>query len=555
MRALGPLGVGTAVKSNPRNSSSPLKRTPAIVGAIALFALLGSLLLAQPASAADDSAFTIAQVPDTQNEVLNSTTPLLTNRYAWLAANKSALNLKFIAHTGDLVNWGAVDPAQFQRADEATKILDQSGVPYGYAIGNHDSAAVTTGGSAAPGDTRVNLRNTAEFNKFFPPSRFKNLAGLYETGRSDNMFQTFKAGGADWLVITHEMWPRQSVIDWMKYVVQTHPNHNVIVSTHAFIDGAGGLPTTGNYGDVNAASEWDQFLSRYSNIKIVLSGHYGPSANSIGAYYAQRTGVNGNQVNVVMTAYHSPWQNHVRLLKVDTSTMTLQSSIFVERSINTNYPSGYIHDAYSDFAATGVNFQPSDLLPDPGFESGTSGWSPFLVGTLTRVQSPVRTGSGALRVAVPANPTSTLVGITNNNSVVNSVAGARYVASCWAKSSVAGRSVRMDLHEYSSDYTAHVKLVSGSKVALSTDFWTQIQVAGVATTSGRRIIPQVFSTDQKRRDTITYDDCSLTIAPLDGAAASPAIAAPAQDSPTDTTAADSRATDLELAVLRSALPG
>ncbi|GEM_PF-684803 len=313
-----------------------------------------------------ETSFTIAQVPDTQNEVLSDGNPLLPGRYQWLSDNQQPLNLKFIAQIGDNVNWGVVDPVQFTRVDNAVKILDASTVPYSLAIGNHDGAAVTVGGSAAPGNVHDNLRNTTVFNQTFPLTRFKNVQGNFEPNKVDNMWQTFAAGGDNWMLITHEMWPRESVIQWMEQLVASHPNYNVIISTHAFIDQQNDLPTSGNYGDQNALIEWDEFISQYSNIKMVLSGHYGPTATNPGIGYREFTGVHGNKVTAIMTAYHATNQNQVRLLNINSANNTISSSVYVSQSLN-NYPTGYITDAYSNFVTTNMSWVRPDgsTTPDP----------------------------------------------------------------------------------------------------------------------------------------------------------------------------------------------
>ena len=61
------------------------------------------------------------------------------------------------------------------------------------------------------------------------------------------------------------------MIDWAAQVVAAHPADNVIISTHAYLDGTGARPTTAPYGDLSAEQEWQQLISRYPNIKIVLS--------------------------------------------------------------------------------------------------------------------------------------------------------------------------------------------------------------------------------------------------------------------------------------------
>lgn len=342
-----------------KERKSPLSSLVTIIvgGSVFVCSLL-SLPGANPTILAEEteSVFTVAQVPDTQTEILSDDNPLLFNRYQWLANNREAINLKLIAQTGDLVNWGVVDPIQFARANSATAILDNMDIPFSYAIGNHDTAAVQVGGSAGPGNVRENLRNTTVFNQNFPLSRFKNVHGTFEANKVDNMYQTFVAGGMNWMILTHEMWPRASVVQWMKNVVATHPTHNVIVSTHAFIDNTGSLPTTGNYGDQNAQIVWNEFISQYSNIKLVISGHYGPKDGIGGYYYKEVTGSSGNKIVEVMTAYHSSYQNHVRLLSFDTVNSSISSLVYVNDSLDAAYPTGYITDWASNFTITNMNW-------------------------------------------------------------------------------------------------------------------------------------------------------------------------------------------------------
>jgi hypothetical protein len=44
----------------------------------------------------------------------------------WLVDNRNSLDLRFVAHTGDVVNWGWLEPAQFNVASDAAKILENA---------------------------------------------------------------------------------------------------------------------------------------------------------------------------------------------------------------------------------------------------------------------------------------------------------------------------------------------------------------------------------------------------------------------------------------------
>lgn len=123
-----------------------------------------------------DGKFTIAIIPDTQNEVTYSTAisgQWFSNRVQYLVNNKTALDLRYVVHTGDMVNWPRFDPNQLAIAAPAMQLLGNANIPYLPALGNHDTGATYIGGSAVPGeDASVNVRNTTHYNAAFPLSRF-----------------------------------------------------------------------------------------------------------------------------------------------------------------------------------------------------------------------------------------------------------------------------------------------------------------------------------------------------------------------------------------------
>ena len=226
-----------------------------------------------------DTKFSLAVIPDTQNEVLTAGDSRMLNRSRWLASNKAALDLRYALQIGDLVNWGNVAPSQFTKASEEMKPLEAA-VPWAGAIGNHDTAAVCVGGSACPGaDASVSVRDTTAYNRAFPVSRFRNVEGTYESNKIDNAYATFNAGGVDWLVLTLELWPRTGAVNWAKEVVRTHPEHNVIIVTHAYLEANGSISTSnGGYGATSPQYLYDNLVKLYPNVKMVVSGHTGQSA-------------------------------------------------------------------------------------------------------------------------------------------------------------------------------------------------------------------------------------------------------------------------------------
>ena len=330
---------------------------------VAFYAVLPESSTPGPAAPQVDTKFSIAVIPDTQNEVLGTSTRFA-NRVSWLVDNKDDLDLRFALQVGDLTNWGNVDPAQFDRVSSQIKPLEAA-VPWAGAIGNHDSAAVCPGGSACPNTSAaVGLRNTSAYNKAFPTSRFPQLEGTFESGKIDNSFQTFSAGDADWLVLTLELWPRASVVSWAKQVVATHPENNVIVQTHAYLNSDGSISSSqGGYGSTSPQYLYDNVIKQYPNVKLVLSGHVGNSA------VRTDTGVQGNKIVSLLQTFHSP-TNPTRLVEIDTAGGSMTSKVYAPAT-DTDYPS------YST-STTGPEVHPVDRGSRIEGRPGSGGQAPVL---------------------------------------------------------------------------------------------------------------------------------------------------------------------------------
>ncbi|GAA1841941.1 metallophosphoesterase [Microlunatus capsulatus] len=283
-----------------------------------------------------DPRFSIAVMPDTQQEVLKAGDGRLAQRSRWLVDQRDELDLRFVSHTGDVVNWDTSDHAQYRRAAAGLAPLVDAGVPTSLSIGNHDTAATCPGGSACDAArTRVLFRRTTTFNRYLGTGPL-DQEGAYEAGKVDNTYHVFTAGGASWLVLNLELWPRTSVVSWAGEVVRTHPKHNVIVLTHSYLTGKGGInQTRGGYGDTTGQYLFDHLVGRYANVRMVFSGHVGTAKHRVDR------GVNGNRVDSYLLAMHSDTTNPVRLVEVDTQAGTLRTKVYAPWTRKTYTGAGY----------------------------------------------------------------------------------------------------------------------------------------------------------------------------------------------------------------------
>ena len=209
--------------------------------------------------------FTIAVLPDTQLYSLRHP-ETYSVQTRWIRDRMAKDNIKFAIHLGDIVHNNT--QKEWEAADRAHAILDKAGVAYSMVPGNHDMANVN----------RRLTRDTSMYNKFFPPSRYKDRPwyGGHLGKTNDNNFCRFEAAGMKFLVVSLEFLPTDETLTWAAGVIRAHPEHRVIVATHCYMTPTGrenkstrSYRLTGNTGE----QMWQKLTSKHANIFMVVSGH------------------------------------------------------------------------------------------------------------------------------------------------------------------------------------------------------------------------------------------------------------------------------------------
>lgn len=204
-----------------------------------------------------DYAYSFAIVGDTQ--IVNRYTPdKFTGIYDYLVENVESQKIKHIFGLGDITD--ADTAAEWTRAK--TEIARLDGLTnYTIIRGNHDSLS--------------------NFNQYFGygSAYGQQLNDFYGIDYSSG-YQIFSAGQLDYLVLTLDYGASDEVLAWASQVVAEHPFHNVIVTTHGYLDSDGSLlddngthPPTQSGGYNNGDDMWDKFIRKHENIVLVLSGH------------------------------------------------------------------------------------------------------------------------------------------------------------------------------------------------------------------------------------------------------------------------------------------
>jgi hypothetical protein len=276
-----------------------------------------------------DDNFSIIIIPDTQNEIKTVTDTRFNNRADWIVANKSELQIRYVLQVGDLTDWGEDDESHFTRASDGLAKLEAANICYALCPGNHDTRAVKTGGGARDTTrTRELVRETPMWAKYFPPTRFPMLRGVFEEGKSDNCYHTFQGGGQLWLVLALEFMPRYNAVSWAKAVVENHPNHNIILLTHMFLNGDGSIGQSGEYGESSPQYVFDNLVKVYPNFKFVFGGHMPTWSQT------ELTGVNGNKIYAFNDCWHHATNNPTRVVKISAKANRFDTYVYMPQTSN-----------------------------------------------------------------------------------------------------------------------------------------------------------------------------------------------------------------------------
>jgi len=239
-----------------------------------------------------DKPFRLTLIPDPQNYANNSNyTAIYGKQMIWIANNSDSI--KFVLCQGDMTQLNNDD--HWSIAAAAFTIMEAKKVPFSFTPGNHDLGSTTNS----------NNRTSTMLNKYMPYSRYSRqptFGGVYEANKMENSWSTFTRGDYKFLVLSLEFAVRNKVLDWAATVIDSHPNYNVIINTHAYM-GQNNQPLAGRWDNgiagntgieyANDGQEmWDKRFKQHKNIIFIFSGHI----LGTGIGHRDTKGVNGNMV-------------------------------------------------------------------------------------------------------------------------------------------------------------------------------------------------------------------------------------------------------------------
>lgn len=230
-----------------------------------------------------DYDYSFAVIGDTQTMCENDP-EAMESIYDWLVANKEDHKIEYVMGLGDITD----DSTEREWEDAVAYISKLNGViPYSVARGNHDKLA--------------------DFNSAFSNGYYETTVdGCMTEGDLTNTYRYLTVGGVDYLILTLDFASNSSVLAWVDSVAEAHPDHRIIITTHAYMyrDGttidAGDLYPPSYYTDYEDAQNgdqmWEKCFSKHANIIMVLSGH-DPWQHIV---YRQDRGEQGNTVTQML---------------------------------------------------------------------------------------------------------------------------------------------------------------------------------------------------------------------------------------------------------------
>lgn len=236
----------------------------------------------------EDYAYSFAVVGDTQiitcydwlNEGTANPTNYVETLYQWIIDNKESKKIAYVMGLGDITD--ADNATEWRIASKQITRLDGV-VPYSLVRGNHDSVGMFT----------------SIFKNYTPYT--STLEGYYEgDNKVLNNYRTITICGIKYLIMVLDYYPTNGELEWANQVVEEHPDHRIIVTTHSHLSSDGYMwsyndseePKDAN----NGLQVWSKFVKKHKNIFMVLSGHI--SAETI--VVDQRRGANGNIVTQIL---------------------------------------------------------------------------------------------------------------------------------------------------------------------------------------------------------------------------------------------------------------
>ncbi len=243
----------------------------------------------------------------------------------WIADNKESLNLKYVIHTGDIVD-KSYQEYEWKEADRDMKVLEEANIPYGVLAGNHDVGHQT-------GDY-------TKFWEYFGEWRFKNMptfGGSYDNNRGH--YDLVSANGNDFVIVYMGWGLAEEEIEWMNEIVARYPERKAILCLHEY------LLVSNNRAPI-ADKIFEMVVKPNKNVIAALSGHYHDAELKVDELDDNGDGIPDRSVYQMLADYQGAEEGglgYIRLLQFDVANNKLRVKTYSPYLDDYNY---YDEDEY-----------------------------------------------------------------------------------------------------------------------------------------------------------------------------------------------------------------
>ncbi|MFD7407897.1 LamG-like jellyroll fold domain-containing protein [Streptomyces sp. NPDC059866] len=287
---------------------TPLHRRALLRAAVAVPAAGAAVagLDATTAAAAEDRAgggrfdtesprFALAVLPDTQYLFdADSADPTpLRETFRYLVAERSASNIAFMTHLGDVTEHGTED--EIELAADTFRTLHGK-VPYSVLAGNHDIRSSTD-----------DQRGDSAYLAAFGPRRYAAMPTFRGASPDGyNSYHVLRAGGREWIVLALDWRVSDKGLQWAQGVLDAHPTLPAILTTHdiAWSDDDGKAQLSGH-----GTRLWNGLIRGNDQIFLALGGHYWPPGRTV------LTNDADNDVHVHITNYQDRYYGGAGMIR------------------------------------------------------------------------------------------------------------------------------------------------------------------------------------------------------------------------------------------------
>ena len=233
--------------------------------------------------------------------------------YNWILNNKDSKNIQYVMGLGDITQSFNVNQTYYDEewslVKEAISLLDGK-LGYSLVRGNHDISSGMNGAFGVGNRYYNDLVALAETND----SENRPMAGFLDAAKVEDTYRKIITSNGDkYIIFTLDYYPTEECLTWLDSVLEVNSDYTAIITVHAFtqkdtsllddIETTTPAEVTGQWvgtdtgGNVEPRVLWEEHLSKYANVKLILSGHIDYDNLVVN----QLRGDNGNTVTAILS--------------------------------------------------------------------------------------------------------------------------------------------------------------------------------------------------------------------------------------------------------------